>query len=163
MNLLLRMGWSALALAAALGWAAEAAAISASSANYVLERHAFTGGNPNSTNPVASANFALAASSLGGLSQGAATNAARTIYSGYLVPWDLFLSRPDLTRIAVTNGRVWLEWAAVGDASYYTVERTVAVPDFVPVAAGSPAVNRWDTPATSATSQFYRVRAWSTP
>ena len=162
MNLLLRMGWGGLALAAALGWAAEAAAISASSANYVLERHAFTGGNPNSTNPVASANFALAASSLGGLSQGAATNAARTLYSGYLVPWDLFLSRPNLTRIAVTNGRVWLEWAAVGDVVSYTVESAIGTNSYSSTAAGVLA-NRWDAAAPVSTSQFYRVRAWSTP
>ena len=161
MNLLLRMGWGGLALAAALGWAAEAAAISASSANYVLERHAFTGGNPNSATPVASANFALAASSLGGLSQGAATNAARTLYSGYLVPWDLFLSRPDMTRIVASNGILRLEWAAVANASKYTVERAATVSNFTPTAETG--LTRWDAMATSATSQFYRVRAWSTP
>ncbi|MGD9613239.1 MAG: hypothetical protein AB7V22_10115 [Kiritimatiellia bacterium] len=161
MNLTLRIGWSALALAAALGWAAEAAAVSASSANYVLERHAFTGGNPNSTNPVASANFALAASSLGGLSQGAATNVVRTLYSGYLVPWSALLSRPDMTWIVVSNGILRLEWAAVASASKYTVERAAAVTNFLPVAETG--LTRWDAMATSATSQFYRIRAWSTP
>ena len=161
MNLLLRMGWCALALAVALGWAAEAAAISASSANYVLERHAFTGGNPNSTNPVASADFVLAASSLGGLSQGAATNAVRTLHSGYLAPWSVLLSRPELTRIVVSNGILRLEWAAVAQASKYTVERTVALTNFQPVAETG--LTRWDVMVTSATSQFYRVRAWSTP
>lgn len=161
MNLPLRMGWSALALAAALGWAAEAAAISASSANYVLERHAFTGGNPNSTNPVASANFALAASSLGGRSQGAATNAVRTLYSGYLVPWTVLLSRPELTQIVVSNGILRLEWAGVAQASKYTVDRATAVTNFLPVAETG--LTRWEAMTTSATSQFYRVRAWSTP
>lgn len=163
MNLPLRMGWSALALAAALGWAAEAAAVSASSANFVLERHAFTGGNPNSAQPVGSANYLLAASSLGGLlSPGAATNAAaRKLYSGYLVPWDTFLSRPDLTWIVVSNGILRLEWAAVANASKYTVERAAAVTTFSPVAETG--LTRWDAMTTSATSQFYRVRAWSTP
>ena len=162
MNLLLRMGWGGLALAAALGWAAEAAAISASSANYVLERHAFTGGNPNSTNPVASANFVLSASSLGGLSsQSAATNAARKLYTGYLVPWSMLLSRPDLTRIAVTGGTLRLEWAAVPQASKYTVEHAATVANFTP--AAETGLTRWDSPAPSATSRFYRVRAWSTP
>lgn len=158
----LRIGWSALALAAALGWAAEAAAISASSANYVLERHAFTSGNPNSANPVGSANYFLAASSLGGLSSpGAATNAARKLYSGYLVPWDLFVSRPDMTRIVASNGILRLEWAAVAQASKYTVERAAAVSNFTP--AAETGLTRWEAMTTSTTSQFYRVRAWNTP
>ncbi|NCC93468.1 MAG: hypothetical protein EOM10_09335 [Opitutae bacterium] len=162
MKFLLRMGWSALVLAAALGGAAEAAAISASSANYVLERHAFTGGNPNSTNPVASANFVLAASSLGGMSsQGAATNAARKLYSGYLVPWSALLSRPNLTGIFLSGGTLRLEWAAVAQASRYTVEHAATVTNFLPVAETG--LTRWDSPAPSATSRFYRVRAWSTP
>ena len=162
MNLLLRMGWSALALAAGLGWAAQAAAISASSANYVLERHAFTGGNPNSTNSVASANYRLAASSLGGISSpGATTNAARKLYSGYLVPWSMLLSRPDLTLIAMSGGTLRLEWAAVAQASKYTVEHAATVTNFTP--AAETGLTRWDSPAPSATSRFYRVRAWSTP
>ncbi len=160
MNLLLRMSWRALALAAVLGWAAAAAAISASSANYVLERHAFTGGNPNSATPVASANYRLAASSLGGLSsQGVATNAARKLYSGYLVPWSMLLSRPNLTLIVLSGGTLRLEWAAVTQASKYTVEHAATVADFTP--AAETGLTRWDSPAPSATSRFYRVRAWS--
>ena len=162
MNLPLRIGWSALALAAALGWATEAAAISASSANYVLERHAFTGGNPNSATPVASANFALAASSLGGLSQGAATNAARTLHSGYLVPWSVFLSQPDMTRIVVSNGILRLEWAAVAGASEYIVDNVAAVTNFSTNGVARTSLTRWDA-MVSASSQFYRVRAWSAP
>lgn len=162
MNLLLRMGWGRLALAAALGWAAEAAALSASSANYVLQRHAFTGGNPNSATPVASANYRLAASSLGGLSsQGAATNATRKLHSGYLVPWSLLLSRPDLTLIAVSGGTLRLEWAAVAQASKYTVEHAATLTNFTP--AAETGLTRWDSLAPGATSRFYRVRAWSAP
>ena len=162
MNFLRRTGWGALALAAGLGCGSQAAAISAASANYVLERHAFTGGNPNAANPVTSANFVLAASSLGGISQGAATNAARKLYSGYLVPWDLLLTRPDLIRIAVTNGRVWLEWAAAGDPVAYTVESAPGLANFSPAATGL-ASNRWDAPLPVATSRFYRVRAVRAP
>jgi hypothetical protein len=155
-----RIGWLPLALATALGFAAQGWADSASSTNFVLQRHAFTVGNPNSTNPVASTSYWMVATSLGGISFGATTNASLAHYPGYLVGWDLL--RPDLRSIAVRSGRVWLEWAPVDDAISYTVESASRMTNFAAAAAGLTS-NRWDAPLPVATSQFYRVKALQAP
>lgn len=134
----------------------------AASANFILQRHAFTAGIPNSTNPVASVNFTLQAMSLGGISYTAATTTVQRLHSGYLVPWDVLLSRPDLLTISAHDGRVWLVWAAAGDPVSYTVESALGMTNFQPAATGLSS-NRWNAPVPAATSLFYRVKARPPP
>ena len=150
-----------LALVALLGGTPVVLGQLAASANFVLQRHAFTAGKPNATNPVASSNFTLQAMSLGGISYTAATTTVQRVHSGYLVPWDLLLSRPDLLTISVHDGRIWLVWAAAGDPVSYTVESALGMTNFQPAATGLSS-NRWDAPVP-ATGLFYRVKARPPP
>ena len=152
-------GWI---LAAGLLLAGAARGELAASMNFVLQRHAFTAGIPNSTNPVASSNFTLQAMSLGGISYTVATTTVQRLHSGYLVPWDVLLSRPDLLTVSVHDGRVWLEWAAAGNPVSYTVESALGMTNFQPAATGLVS-NRWDAPLPAATSLFYRVKARPPP
>lgn len=162
MSLLFRRVRAGLAIAAGLGLACPARAASAASASYVLQRHAFTTGNPEAPAPPASADYRLAASNLGDRSGPMSTNATGRLYSGYLVPGEALWARPDLLRIDVQSGRIWLEWAAAGASATYTVESTGRMDAFAPVATGLPH-EHWDQSLTTATSQYYRVRALSSP
>ena len=100
--------------------------------------------------------------SLGGISYTVATTTVQRLHSGYLVPWDVLLSRPDLLTVSVHDGRVWLEWAAAGNPVAYTVESALGMTNFQPAATGLVS-NRWDAPVPVATSLFYRVKARPPP
>jgi hypothetical protein len=134
----------------------------ASSAHYELSRHAFTAGLPTATSRVASAGYVLTAASVGGISRPAITSAVQRVYSGFLVPWDLGLGRPDLTRISIQDGRVWLEWARPSGAVTFAVESAASVGGFSSQATGL-TTNRWDAVLPAATSRYFRVKAIATP
>lgn len=133
----------------------------AASVNFVLQQNAFTVGNPNATNP-ASSRFTLQAMSLGGISHGAVTTTVRRLYSGYLVPLDLFFARPDLRSMVMHGGRVWLDWMQAAPGARYTVESAVGLNDFAPLVTGLTA-HAWDAPVPATPALFYRVQAHPPP
>lgn len=147
-------------LLAALFGAAEGLA-APSSANYSLRQYAFTGGNPNSASPVASSNFELTASSMGGISHASMINATSLHHPGYLVPMAWILAHPDILNIYVAGDRVWLEWAAVTGATGYTVRSSVSMTaDFEDDLSGVFSNTVWNAPILSPIS-FYRIQAHS--
>jgi hypothetical protein len=147
-----------LALAMGLAGVSVARAELSASANYSLERNAFTDGIPDVAAPPASANYRLAEGNLGDVSAASVASASYIQHPGYLVPLESVYTRPDLISVAVQGGRVWLEWTAVPNASYYTVESAVGTNKFMPVQSVS-GVNRWDGTVPVITSQFYRIQA----
>ncbi len=155
----LRICFPAWLLAAWLAGVPAAPGQLAASVNYALQRGSFTQGIPDVTAPPASANYRLVEGNLGDLSAAAVTSANYIHHPGYLVPQDTVYDRPNLVSIALKSGRVWLEWTAIPQAGYYTVESATGTNKYMPVesVAGR---NHWDGPAPVLTSRFYRIHAY---
>ncbi len=145
-------GW--LAVAVVMAWGNTP-----SSENYVLQKHAFSGGNPNAAEAPSSENYRLIAGNMGDISSPPLASETQGLSSGYLMPWRDLILRPDLILIAIREGRLWLEWKPIIGASTYTVEHSSNARDFTTIADDLD-VPHWDAPVPVATSQFYRVRLW---
>jgi hypothetical protein len=147
-----------LLVAAGVGWFINLPALgaSASSANYTLEKHSFTSGNPMGPTVPSSTNYRLAASNLGDLSGPSISAAGRMMFPGYLMPWDALTGRPNLLGFIFAHGRIWLNWERGAGAGTYTVEHASHPDHFTPLVTGI-TTNHWDMTPSTATSRMYRV------